>query len=312
MTMGCMRLAHFSDLHLPIPAPPAAGSLMNKRILGYLSWTRTRRFRHRKEALEIMVADCRRRAPDFTAITGDLVNISHPDEISAAAQWLAGNFDPRASAFCPGNHDAYVAMPWAGGLGSFDAFMAGTRLHDETDRPPSGPDDFPFVRIVGGVGLVFANSSPPTLPGLASGKLGKAQISRIAAELESLGRAGRCRVLAIHHPVTEGAVPRRKALDDQADLRAALHDAGVELILHGHTHFPVWAELETRDGARPVAGVGSASHPAALKKYRPARYNLFEIGGNATDGWRIDVETRELDPAAGDVKTADRRTLLPT
>ncbi len=305
-----MLIAHLTDLHLPIPAAPTVRSLLGKRVLGYLSWSRNRRFRHRIEALERIADDCRRAAPDFTAISGDLVNISTPDEFFAAKQWLGDHFESETTAYCPGNHDAYVRVPWGAGLGLFDRFMVGTRCGDEALKPPEGPDDFPFVRRVGRIGLIFANSSPPTLPFLATGKLGGSQIERIREELNRLGEMGHCRILVLHHPVTEGATPGRKALNDRKALRSALYDAGVELILHGHTHHPAWASIETKDGVRPVVGGGSASHPEGRRKYRPARYNLFTIDGDAANGWRIDVDVRELDPASGDVKTAERRNLL--
>lgn len=306
-----MRLAHLTDLHLPIPARPPLWDLLNKRALGYLSWSRNRRFRHTAEALDAIVEDCRRAKPDFTAISGDLVNISLECEFSEAVQWIEEKFEGFAAAFTPGNHDAYVRLPWNEGAGRFGAFMAGRRFDDDCERAPRDETDFPFVRSAGAVSLVFANSSPPTAPGLASGRLGKAQIERIGVELARLAEAGRCRVLVIHHPVTEGATPRRKALDDAAHLRDVLSATGVELVLHGHTHRSVWASIETKDGPRPVVGGASASHPEAHGKYRPARYNLFSIEGDATIGWRISVEVRELDPASGEVKTAERRNLSP-
>ena len=307
-----MRLAHLTDLHLPIPVVPTVSELLGKRTLGYLSWHRNRRFRHRVEALERIADDCRRAAPEFTAISGDLVNISIPAEFSSAAQWLADHFDPESSAFCPGNHDAYVPVAWAAGLGRLGPYMAGVRSGETASRRPRSADDFPFVRSSGQVSMVFANSSPPTLPGLATGRLGKGQIGRIGAELAALGKAGQCRILVLHHPVTDGAVQGRKALDDRKALRAVIFESGVELVLHGHTHFPVWASLETRGGARPVIGGGSASHPSACGEYAPARYNLFSIERDDAAGWRIEVEVRELDPVSGEVKTAERRNLLPT
>lgn len=304
-----MRLAHFTDLHLPIPESPGLGDLLSKRALGYLSWSRNRRFRHRKDALDRLATDFRAAGADFAAITGDIANISLPSEFTAAFQWLKEHFQEQSAGFCPGNHDAYVALDWEAGLGRLSPFMTGVRS-DDMDRPPMGPDDFPFVRRISDVAVVFANSSPPTLPGLASGRLGAEQIERVRQRLAELGNDGLCRVLALHHPVTDGATPARKALDDRAALRSALYEAGVELVLHGHTHYPVWATIETRNGPRPVAGGGSASHPTAHGRYAPARYNLFQIERTASGGWRIDVEARELDPATGDVKTAERRELL--
>lgn len=306
-----MRLAHLTDLHLPIPVEPTPRELLGKRALGYLSWLRSRRNRHRIDALERIADDCRRAAPQFTAISGDLANISIPAEFSAAAQWLAEHFDPSTTGYCPGNHDAYVPVDWGDGLGRLGPFMAGGRSGDPTSRTPRDEGDFPFVRTSGPVGLVFANSSPPTAPGLATGKLGKDQIGRIGAELLALGNSGYCRVLVLHHPLTEGATHGRKALDDRQSLRAVIFECGVEMVLHGHTHRPVWTSLETRDGPRPVIGGASASHARAYGKYTPARYNLYSIEKDHGTGWRIDAEARELDPVSGAVKTAERRNLLP-
>lgn len=305
-----MRLAHLTDLHLPIPTPPRLSELVGKRAFGYLSWTRNRQFRHRIEALEKLVADCRRLQPEFTVISGDLVNISTDAEFIAASQWLKDNFDAAATTFSPGNHDAYVRRDWAHGLGLFSDFMVGARAGAAAPRAPVNAADFPFVRQTGPVSLIVANSAPPKPIGLATGTLGAAQIDRIGAELDAARSAGRCRILVLHHPATAGATPARKALTDAPALRAMLAQKGVELVLHGHTHYPVWERVSTPDGDRPVVGGGSASHPSAAGKYNAARYNIFDIDGDFERGWRIGVEVRELDGAGGGVETVERRALL--
>lgn len=304
-----MRLAHLTDLHFPIERAPALGDLLSKRALGYLSWRRNRRFRHVRGALDAIMDDCRRQAPDLAVITGDATNIALPAEFEAAEEGLRRALDPGRTLFTPGNHDAFVAAPWAEGLGRLSFLMRGERDGETGAREASGPGDFPFVRREGGVAVILANSAPPTAPGLATGRLGAAQMARLKRELVEARARGEARVLALHHPVTEGAVSPRKALEDAPELRALLAETGVELVLHGHTHKPHWDSVDTLEGARPVAGGASASHPCARGDYRPARYNLFAIerdGGR----WRISVDARELDPASGRVETAERRTLL--
>lgn len=305
-----MQFAHLTDLHLPIPVRPAWSDLLNKRALGYFSWARVRRFRHRIDALDRIASDCRRVGPAFTAISGDLVNIALQSEFMSGVQWLAENFDPRDTAFTPGNHDAYVALPFDKGLKALASYMAGVRA-DGAMRAPADETDFPFVRSIDDLSFVFANSSPPTAPGLATGRLGRDQIDRLGAVLCGLRDKDHCRILILHHPITNGATPRRKALDDAGALRALLKETGVDLVLHGHTHRSILAHVETKDGPRPVVGGASASHPCAHGAYRPARYNLFSVERGAPGAWRIDLEIRELDPADGEVKTAERRRLLP-
>ncbi len=304
-----MRLAHLTDLHFPIETAPGLVELASKRLLGFLSWRRKRRFRHTKSALNAILGDCAAAGPDLAVITGDVVNIALKTEFAAAETGLRQLMDSQRTVFTPGNHDTYVSAPWEGGLGRLAFLMSGERLGEARAREAKDVDDFPFVRRIGDVAVILANSSPPTLPGLATGRIGPAQRERLKAELIAAGAQGLCRVLALHHPVTAGAASPRKALDDAASLRALLAETGVELVIHGHMHRTIWGEVATPAGNRPVAGGASASHPAAHGDYRPARYNLFEIA-RAGSTWRIDVEVRELDPATGRVETAERRTLL--
>ncbi|MDZ7628302.1 MAG: metallophosphoesterase [Parvularculaceae bacterium] len=304
-----MRLAHLTDLHFPIESPPAVADLLSKRALGYLSWRRKRRFRHVASALGAVLDDCRGQTPDLALITGDVTNIALPAEFEAAARGLRQALDPARTVFTPGNHDTYVAAPWETGLGQLAFLMKGERQGEEGARDARSAGDFPFVRRASGVAVILANSSPPTLPGLASGRLGPEQLRAVRTELLAAKARGEARVLALHHPVTAGAVSRRKALDDATELRALLAETGVELVLHGHMHRSHWDAVATPDGPRPVVGGASASHPAARRDYRPARYNLFTIERDGAR-WRIDVEVRELDPEARRVETAERRQLL--
>ncbi len=304
-----MRLAHLTDLHFPIDATPRTCDLLSKRLLGYLSWRRSRRFWHAPEALEAIFRDCRAAGPDLTVITGDATNVALASEFEGAARGLRAAFTADEAVFTPGNHDTFIEAPWEGGLGRLAFLMRGERLGEAGPREATGTGDFPFVRRQGDVAVILANSAPTTPPGLATGRLGAAQLQRLRAELVDARDRGEARVLALHHPVTAGAVSPRKALDDGPALRALIAETGVDLILHGHMHHAFWARIDTPDGPRPVVGGGSASHRAAHGAYRPARYNLFDID-RAGAGWRIEVEVRELDPASGRVETAERRSLL--
>lgn len=304
-----MRLAHLTDLHFAIDAPPRARDLLSKRLLGYLSWRRSRRFWHAPEALGAIFRDCRATGPDLTVITGDATNVALASEFETAERCLRAAFTGDDAVFTPGNHDTFVAAPWDGGLGRLAFLMRGERLGEAGAREATGTEDFPFVRRREGVAVILVNSAPTTAPGLATGRIGPEQMQRLRAELIEARSRGEARVLALHHPVTAGAVSPRKALDDGPALRALIAETGVELILHGHMHHAFWASIETPEGPRPVVGGGSASHRAAHGDYRPARYNLFDFARSGA-GWRIDVEVRELDPASGRVETAERRCLL--
>ena len=79
-------LAHLSDLHMA--APPRLAELAGKRGLGFINWHRGRKNIHRVAALDAVTADLKTLAVDHVAVTGDLVNLSLPDEYRRARAWL--------------------------------------------------------------------------------------------------------------------------------------------------------------------------------------------------------------------------------
>lgn len=278
-------LAHLSDPHLPMPQARVL-DLLGKRATGYFNWWRNRVALHRPEALAGIVADIHARKPDHIALTGDLVNISLPDEFARASRWLSTLGAPDRVTVIPGNHDVYVATRWREGLGLWGAYMAG-----DSQPPATDFSVFPTVRRRGPVALVGLNSGVPKPPLLATGTLGDAQIAAAGKLLEELGREGLCRVVMIHHPplTTES---RFKRLTDAAAFQAMIRRVGCEIVLHGHNHRSEVARIAGPQGAIPVVGVTSAS-AAADSKYGRARYHLIGIE-RGTAGWRISLDIRAL------------------
>jgi 3',5'-cyclic AMP phosphodiesterase CpdA len=278
-------LAHLSDPHLPMPAARAR-DLLGKRVTGYLNWWRHRVHLHVPEALAGIVADLEAQRPDHIALTGDLVNISLPDEFARASKWLAELGKPDGITVIPGNHDVYVATRWGEGLGLWGAYMAG-----DGEPPAADFRVFPTVRRRGPVALVGLNSGVPKPPLLATGTLGEAQIAAAEKLLADLGREGLCRVVLIHHPplTTE---KHFKRLTDAAAFQAMIRRVGCELILHGHNHRSEVARIDGPVGPVPVIGVTSAS-AAPGSKYGRARYHLIHVE-RAPTGWRLGVDIRAL------------------
>lgn len=283
-------LAHLSDPHLPMPRA-RAGQLLGKRVTGYVNWWRNRADLHRPEALAGLVVDIKAQKPDHIALTGDLVNISLPDEFARASKWLVEFGAPQDITVIPGNHDVYVATQWGEGLGLWGAYMAGD------GQPPAADFDvFPTVRRRGPVALVGLNSGVPKPPFFATGTLGEQQIAETEKLLVELGREGLCRVVLIHHPplTTE---KHFKRLTDAAAFQAMIRRAGCEIVLHGHNHRSEIARIAGPGGSVPVVGVTSAS-AAPGSKYGRARYHLLGIGREDA-GWRIAVDIRALKADGG-------------
>lgn len=290
--MTSFTLAHLSDPHLgPLPST-GWGALMNKRLSGFLSWTRNRVNIHRPEVLGLLTDDLKRQAFDHVAITGDLVNISLPAEFTAAASWLQTIAPPEQMTVIPGNHDAYVNLPWNQGAGLWGPYMRGRRAPEAEDSPPASASDFPFTRRYGSVALIGTSTAVPMPLFIAAGRLGEAQRSRLAAQLQQAGEEGLFRIVLIHHPPFGGGAYKRKSLLDAKEFQAVIAAHGAELILHGHTHVSGLSRLATPNGSVPVIGVPSASAVAAGHK-DASRYHLYRIE-RRENAWSLDVEIRGL------------------
>jgi 3',5'-cyclic AMP phosphodiesterase CpdA len=301
-----LKFAHLTDIHLPIPGPPSLEDLLNKRLLGYLSWTRKRQHWHKEEVTVALIDDMKREGCEAALLSGDVVNISLEAEFEAADAFLARAFEGLPLFLCPGNHDAYVRTPWATSLGRLERYMTGARREAPVLRPPKDFEDFPYAVDIGPARLVAANSSPPTAPGLATGALGAMQLARIESELREAGRLGRYRILMLHHPVTAGVVSRRKALDDRHELAAMLARTGVELVLHGHAHVAHFEQIATPSGPAPVLGGASLSHPRGGGDKTPGRYNLYTLERSG-DVFRLALDIRQYDPTTGGVASVGSR-----
>lgn len=291
-------LAHISDPHLgPLP-PFRARDLMNKRFFGYLSWIRKREALHRPEVLAALADDLGARGADHLVVTGDLTNIALEEEFSRVAAWLQGLGGPQAVTVIPGNHDAYVAVPWEASLAKWQPFMSCEA------GGMGGPEGFPFVRYRGPAAIVGLSSAQPTPLFCAHGTLGAEQLARLKALLKRLGEEGWFRVVLLHHPPHLQGIARRKRLVDATPFREAIAEAGAELILHGHDHKFGSEKISGPGASVPVVGVPSAS-AGRDGKHPVAHYQLYGIE-RAGNGWRIDVTARGFEPASGAFREARR------
>lgn len=279
-TLAPFTLAHLSDPHLaPLPRPRLI-ELAGKRVLGYINWTRNRHKYQRREVLDALVADMKAQAPDHIAVTGDLVNLALEAEFAPARAWLDEVGPPDRVTTIPGNHDAYV--------------RATSHRFGETFAPYLAGDDgrvgFPSVRRRGPLALISLSTAVPTLPLLATGTLGRDQLTSLEALLDRLATEDVFRVLLVHHPLKSDA--RQKRMTDAPALLALLKRHGVELVLHGHDHVHSTIWIDGPNGNIPVLGVPSAS-ALAHGHYPAAAYNLLRIQKDNA-GWRCEQTVRGL------------------
>jgi len=264
------KLAHLSDPHLGPLAGFSLHQLIGKRATGYVNWRRKRRHAHDMEILALIVADIRAQAPDHVACTGDVAHIGLPDEFKTAVAFLDTLGPREAVSFVPGNHDAYARSslkPLASHLGPWV---------DSDD----GGIGYPWYRRRGRVALIGLNTGIPTMPLMATGRVGREQIAKAEILLDRARDEGLIRVVLIHHPPYVGGARRSRELVDAAAFEAMLARKGADLVLHGHNHkFSLaWRPGVERDV--PIVGVPSASI-GPLGHGEMATWHLFRIEGDA-------------------------------
>ena len=271
-----ITLAHISDIHLS-PMPDVAWrDLLGKRLTGYLNWKLRRHDELNSETLASLVAHLQAQKADFTAVTGDLVNLALPFEIERAGQWLKALGPSDRVAACPGNHDAYVPGALESAQKVWGEYLEGETLDDAA---------FPFVRRVGEMAVISCSSAVPTRPFLAIGRFDEKQAERLARILKIMGEANYFRTVLIHHPPNPELQHPSFGLKGHKLFRQVIAEHGAELILHGHTHRSSIHSIPGKDREVPVVGVAAASAAQGGTLDDPARYNLFRIERVGDGNW---------------------------
>jgi len=272
------KFIHISDVHLPEGDQPLPWPPLDKRLLAALSLRAGRRRAHAAAALDAFERALDERSPDLVCVTGDLVHAGLPEEVEAARRWLASLARRAPVAAVPGNHDANVAetlrlvseawAPWMGG--------------------GAGPARFPYLVEAPPLAFIGLNSARPTAPFLAGGSIDAAQLQALEELLDRTGRAGRFRVVLVHHPPQPGADSLRRRLWRAEPLRQALRERGAELVLHGHLGRPARALLPGPCGCSiPVFGAGSVS---SSRREGERRAHFHEFRGRRTgSSWQLEV-----------------------
>ena len=297
-----MRLAHCSDLHLLSHDGARWLDLMNKRWIGAANLMTNRSRHYHVAAFEQMVDDINAQGIEHVLCTGDVTNLALEQEFAFAREKfdrLAGG--PTNVTVIPGNHDAYVAE----GVEHFG------KLFDEYHRPDPGwewpdGDRFPIVRVRGDLALIGLSTSRQTPWFTAYGRVGEAQLERLAKVLADPRLAGKARVVAIHHPPAgKRAQSKIRGLRDHEAFARVIAEGGADLVVHGHEHRDMTEELAGPSGKVPVRGVVSGTY-FHDKPERTARYRIYEIEAGQIRGDQVRVWNREHGRFEADVGTSEQ------
>ena len=259
------RIAHISDLHIPpFPRVPLR-QLAGKRLIGLFSWHHKWKYEHRRTVLDALLVHLQEIKPDHICVTGDITFTTLPAEVDQAADWFSRLGDAQRISLIPGNHDAYVTGALDYALEKWSRWM----------QDDEGQTGFPYLHRRGPVDIVGLSSAVVTLPAISLGRIGQEQLERTEALLTRIKADRRPCLLLIHHPPQDGAASRRRALTDRKKLQEVLARSPVDLVLHGHLHYPIRATLDCPSGPIPVLGAASAS--TIGKRKSVAHYHMIEL-----------------------------------
>lgn len=259
------RIAHISDLHIPPLQRVPVRQLVGKRLVGLFSWHHKWKSEHRQIVLDALLAHLQKIKPDHICVTGDITFTTLPAEVDVAADWISQLGDPQRISLIPGNHDAYVAGALDYALAKWSRWM----------RDDEGQPGFPYLHRRGPVDIVGLSSAVVTPPAISLGRIGKAQLEKTEVLLTRIKADQRPCLLMIHHPPQDGAASPRRALSDRKELQDLLARWPVDLVLHGHLHYPSRAVLDCPSGPIPVLGAASAS--TIGKRKSVAHFHVIEI-----------------------------------
>ncbi len=207
--------------------------------------------------------------PDLVALAGDLTLSASANEFEAARNWLRSLECPVLAV--PGNHDIPRFMLWERFTNPFQRFQ------NSTAEFASEP--FAATREAVVIGFNTVAKAQPNLrwhEGLAR----RACIETASALLQA-APASTFRAVLAHHPFAriEGVPRARPVRNAEAALRA-FADAGVELIMTGHTHLSFAQRISV--GRHSLLMVGA---PTALSRRTRGEPNGF---------WNLSIEDRAI------------------
>ncbi len=259
------RIAHISDLHIPpLPLTPWR-QFAGKRLVGLFSWYHKWKSEHKQIVLDALLKHLQEINPDHICVTGDITFTTLPAEVDQATEWFSRLGDARKISLVPGNHDAYIP-------GALDYVMEKWARWMQDDLGQVG---FPYLHRRGPVNVVGLSSAVATPPAISFGRIGQEQLEKTEALLSSIHDDPSPSLLMVHHPPQDGAATSRRALEDRKELQEILARWPVDLVLHGHLHYPTRAKLDGPPGGIPVLGAASAS--AIGRRKSAAHYHLIEI-----------------------------------
>ena len=202
-----------------------------------------------KHACEAALEYAHATPSDLILITGDVTQKGLPNEFKAAGNWIRAMPEPRF--VIVGNHD----VPYYGLLDRL--FWPWKAFEAATGHPAH---DGEFVHDALMVRGVTTARGWQARTNWSKGVIDLDQTRRAAAALRQ-APVGALRILACHHPLIEMIGTPMTGDVKRGDAAAQIFaEAGVDLIMTGHTHIPFALPIDLSDRCSYAVGCGTLSH----------------------------------------------------
>ena len=212
--------------------------------------------------------------PDIVLLTGDVTQRARRSQFAKAIKFL-NKLPAHDFIAIPGNHDIPLYQFWIRLLQPYRHFQ---RAFHEVE----------VTRITDACTIIAINSTAPSRH--KDGLLSRDKIARVADELAN-NHHSQLRIVAAHHPVAVVLPSDKENIVENAETAVKIwSDAGMDLILGGHIHYPFMAPLSgyypNMDTQAWVMQAGTAvSH--RVRNQKPNSFNRIVVSGERA-GARIE------------------------
>ena len=196
-----LRFLHCSDIHLLSLEGVHPLRFLNKRATGGVNLLLKRRKGHDGVLFDDIVEHAKELEVDRLVIAGDRTNLALESEFELVREVLDGCGLPVT--VIPGNHDTYTR-------GSAKKKRFESFLHQHMQGETVDDFFYPFVQRYGKVSLIGVSSAVPTRPMSAVGRVGPAQLERLARALEEKRSYAGTHWLKFRGPLEHRAAPPKR------------------------------------------------------------------------------------------------------
>ena len=288
-----MRVAHVTDIH--VMEPPKFTQLWGKRAMGSVNlFVLGRKSKFCRRVQTALAEAVTQAAPDAVVFTGDATAQATEEEFASFKSLYAPVFERQPTAAIPGNHDTYTHR-------TYRSRAIEAHLGDWT-----GTGNWPRLHLLGDdLACVAIDSCRAHL--LSSGKVDRAQLSRLDQMLGSSALQGRHVFILIHYPLRnrrgEPYGPPARALSNAREVEAVLlgHAHRIDAILHGHEHHGYDTTLTDGKRSIRILNPGASGYAWTPELDRTAHFNMYTLkkDGLEVERFRYDGDKGAFLPEPG-------------